>query len=152
MILKISKADRKNTYHVYGGSEDQVNQIKKKIKNKNIEFNSHIPYSEIYNKLKNIDVCILPYTSRITVSGNVGDISNYTSPLKLFDYMKLGKLILCSNLRVLNEVLHHKKNCIMINDFNNEKEWLRQINNVNKNIKDLIELENQHSIMQKKMM
>ena len=71
----------------------------------------------------------------LTVSGNVGDISKYTSPLKLFDYMKLGKLILCSNLKVLNEVLYHKKNCILISNYKNEKEWLKQINEISKNIK-----------------
>ena len=41
---------------------------------KNIYFQPHIPYSDIYKKLKKIDVCILPYTSKITVAGNVGDI------------------------------------------------------------------------------
>ena len=41
--------------------------------------------------------------SKITVSGNVGDISSYTSPLKVFDYMKLGKLIISSNIPVLKE-------------------------------------------------
>ena len=65
----------------------------------------------------------------------MGDISNYTSPLKLFDYMKMGKLIICSNLKVLREVLQHNKNCILINKINDEKEWLTQIYKINKNIK-----------------
>ena len=73
--------------------------------------------------------------NQVTVSGDVGDISKYTSPLKLFDYMKLGKLILCSNLKVLNEVLTHQKNCILIDDYKNEKEWLKQILKVSRNIK-----------------
>ena len=135
MIIKISKIDSRNNYFIYGGSKKQILDIKKNISNKNINFFSHIPYSAIYKKLSNIDVCILPYTSKITVSGNVGDISKYTSPLKLFDYMKLGKLILCSNLKVLNEVLYHKKNSILINNYKNEKEWLKQIYKISKNIK-----------------
>tara|TARA_B100001057_G_scaffold500944_1_gene619045 strand:+ start:20155 stop:21261 length:1107 start_codon:yes stop_codon:yes gene_type:complete len=135
MIIRISEIDRKNDYFVYGGSKEQILDIKKNLKNKNIYFYPHIPYSMVYKKLLNIDVCILPYTSKITVSGNVGDISKYTSPLKLFDYMKLGKLILCSNLKVLNEVLHHKENCILINNYKDEKEWLKQINEISKNIK-----------------
>ena len=109
--------------------------MKKKYDFKNLFFNEYIPYSKIQNKLKKIDVCILPYTNQVTVSGDVGDISKYTSPLKLFDYMKLGKLILCSNLKVLNEVLINKRNCILINDYKNEKEWLRQISKVGGNIK-----------------
>ena len=135
MIIKLSKIDKLNNYYIYGGSNDQILKIKNTFKNKNIQFYPHIPYSKVFKELSRIDVCILPYTSKITVSGNVGDISNYTSPLKLFDYMKMGKLIICSNLRVLREVLQHKKNCILINKNNDEKEWLKQIYKINKNIK-----------------
>ena len=71
--------------------------------------------------------------AEITVSGNVGDISKYTSPLKIFDYMKLGKLIICSNLNVLKEVLINNKNCILVKNFQNEKEWLKIKNKVSRN-------------------
>ncbi len=135
MIIKISEIDKKNNYFVYGGTKDQIISIKKDLKNKNIYFFPYIPYSKIYKKLLKIDVCILPYTSKITVSGNVGDISKFTSPLKLFDYMKLGKLILCSNLKVLNEVLYHKKNCILIKDYKNKKEWFKEISKISNDIK-----------------
>ena len=47
--------------------------------------------------------------SKITVSGNIGDISKYTSPLKIFDYMILGKLIVCTNLPVLKKSLKINK-------------------------------------------
>ncbi len=135
MILKISKIDHKNNYYIYGGSKNQILELKKNVKNKNIFFSPYIPYSDVYKKLSKIDVCILPYTSKVTVAGNVGDISNYTSPLKLFDYMKLGKLILCSNLKVLREVLKHNQNSILINDFKEEKNWKSKIDEISKNFK-----------------
>ena len=77
----------------------------------------------------------MPYTSKVTVSGDVGDMSKYTSPLKIFDYMKLGKLIICSNLPVLREVLVNKKNCILIDDFTNEQQWIKNINEASRNFK-----------------
>ncbi len=135
MLIKLSKNDIHNNYFIYGGDKKNINDLKKKYNYKNLFFSEYIPYSKIQNKLKKVDVCILPYTNLVTVSGDVGDISKYTSPLKLFDYMKLGKLILCSNLKVLNEVLIHKKNCILINNYKNEKEWLKQIFKVSRNIK-----------------
>ena len=49
--------------------------------------------------------------------------------------MKLGKLILSSNLKVLNEVLIHKRNCILIDDYKNENEWMKQISKVSRNFK-----------------
>ena len=45
----------------------------------------------------------MPYVSSITVAGNVGNITNFTSPLKLFDYLCAGKIIICSNFNVLKK-------------------------------------------------
>tara|TARA_B100001057_G_scaffold500744_1_gene617522 strand:+ start:4620 stop:5735 length:1116 start_codon:yes stop_codon:yes gene_type:complete len=133
MIIKLSILDKKNNYLIYGGSLEEIKDIKKNVKNKNIKFMPYLPYSEVSKKLKNIDICILPYTSKITVSGNVGDISKFTSPLKIFDYMKLGKLIISSNLNVLKEILADKKNCLLINNYKDEYEWQKTISSVSKN-------------------
>ena len=102
MIIRLSKLDKKNKYFIYGGTNKEIKELKKDILNKK-SFSKYIPYAKVLSELNKIDICILPYTSKITVSGNVGDISKFTSPLKIFDYMKLGKLIICSNLPVLRE-------------------------------------------------
>ncbi|MBD1139673.1 glycosyltransferase [Pelagibacterales bacterium SAG-MED38] len=133
MITKLSKIDKKNRYFIFGGSLKDVRQLQNKIRNKNISFSPYIPYSKISNEINKIDICILPYTSKITVSGNVGDISKYTSPLKVFDYMKLGKLIISSNIPVLREVLFHNQNCLLVNKFSEEKEWHKVIKFVTNN-------------------
>ena len=78
MIIKLSKIDKKNKYFIFGGSPKDVRLLRKEIKNRNIKFSPYIPYSKISNEIDKIDICILPYTSKITVSGNVGDISSYT--------------------------------------------------------------------------
>tara|TARA_B100000965_G_scaffold406762_1_gene448206 strand:+ start:699 stop:1811 length:1113 start_codon:yes stop_codon:yes gene_type:complete len=133
MILKLSKLDKKNRYYIFGGTREQISNIKKNAKNKNLFFSPHISYSKVEKEIEKIDLCILPYTSKITVSGNVGDISRFTSPLKIFDYMKLGKLIICSNLPVLREILDNKKNCLMVKNFNDENEWYKIILSVSDN-------------------
>lgn len=135
LIIKLSSLDKKNKYYVYGGTSQQIKEIKNNIDNKNIYFYPYIPYSKVEKKINQIDICILPYTSKITVSGNVGNISKYTSPLKIFDYMKLGKLIICSHLPVLNEILINNYNCILIKNYKNQKEWLKKIQQIEKNIK-----------------
>lgn len=135
MISNLSKLDRKNKYYIFGGTKKQIKLFSYKNKNKNIMFSSYIPYKLVSKTLSKIDICILPYTSKITVSGNVGDISKYTSPLKVFDYMKLGKLIICSNFPVIREVLKNNVNSILIDNFQNEKEWLKVINKVTNNFK-----------------
>lgn len=135
LIIKLSSLDQKNRYYIYGGTLEQIQKIKSNIKNKNIFFHPYIPYTMVQKKIKQIDICLLPYTSKVTVSGNVGDISKYTSPLKIFDYMKLGKLIVSSNLPVLNEILVNNHNSILIKNYKKHKEWLNKIHYIEQNIK-----------------
>ena len=49
--------------------------------------------------------------------------------------MKTGKLIICSNLKVIREVLENNKNSILVNDFDKLNSWLTKINliRLNKN-------------------
>ena len=79
-----------------------------------------------------MDILILPYQGKIGVKGNIGDISKYTSPLKLFDYMAAGKLIIASEFNVLKEIVENKKNCILIEKLNTLN-WRKEINSVLKN-------------------
>ena len=59
--------------------------------------------------MSHMDLLILPYEKKVTASGDVGDIGNFTSPMKLFDYLASSKPIIASSLPVLNEVLVNKK-------------------------------------------
>ena len=45
--------------------------------------------------------------------GGIGNIAKYTSPLKLFDYLAIGKLVIISDLKVFNEIVQNNKHCIM---------------------------------------
>ena len=56
-----------------------------------------------------MDILLIPYISSITVHGDVSDITKYTSPLKLFDYLCAGKIIICSDFEVLKEIIKEKK-------------------------------------------
>ena len=49
--------------------------------------------------------------------------------------MKTGKLIICSNLKVIREVLENNKNSILVNDFDKLNSWIKNINliKLNKN-------------------
>ena len=68
----------------------------------------------------------MPYVSSITVAGNVGDITKFTSPLKLFDYLSAGKIIICSDFKVLKEVIK-EKNAIFIKNYTNPYSWKSEI-------------------------
>ena len=58
------------------------------------------------------------------------------SPLKLFESLASGTPILCSNIKVLREVLKDHYNSILINNFENKKEWIEKIKEISKIIKN----------------
>ena len=126
LIYELAKIDRKNDYYIYGNIKNLKNS-QRNIFIKNLNLYSHIPYKKISKKLSEMDILLMPYVAPITVSGDVSDITNYTSPLKLFDYLSAGKIIICSNYAVLKEVIKEKKNAIFIKNYKNVFAWRNEI-------------------------
>ena len=75
-----------------------------------------------------MDICILPNQKVIFANGATKsgmNLSKFTSPLKLFEYMSHKKAIIASDLPVLREVLN-ERNSILV-EFDNENEWIEAI-------------------------
>ena len=126
LICELAKIDKKNEYYIYGNKKNLKNS-QRHIFIKNLNLYNYIPYKKISKKLSEMDVLLMPYVSPITVSGDVSDITNYTSPLKLFDYLSAGKIIICSDYAVLKEVIKDKKNILFIKNYKNVFAWRNEI-------------------------
>ncbi len=126
LIIKLALIDPKNNYHVYGSKKQAKLSISKKSE-KNLLLNDYVPYKKIPKILVNMDLLLIPYTSSITVAGDVGDITKYTSPLKLFDYLCVGRPIMCSNFDVLKEIIADNKNAIFVKNYTNAFAWKKEI-------------------------
>jgi glycosyltransferase involved in cell wall biosynthesis len=71
-----------------------------------ITFTGLIPPAEVAARLREADVVTLP-NPRSAIS------SEFTSPLKLFEYMASGRPIVASDLPSLREVLRHEENALL---------------------------------------
>ena len=139
VILKLSKNDKNNKYFIYGGNKNESAKIKRRIGYANLLINPRVSYKNVKNLLCKMDILLMPYKDKITVRGDIGDISKFTSPLKMFDYLGASKIILASELEVLKEILKDKYNCIFIKNFNNVNSWRNEINKINTdNVKSII--------------
>ena len=125
-IIKLSKIDRDNDYYIFGGLRNEINKFKKKNSNKNLFLSENVPYFDLQNIISKMDILTIPYTSSIRSAGEVDDISKYTSPLKLFDYLAVGKIIISSDLKVLREIIN-SKNALFIRNYENIFEWKKNI-------------------------
>ena len=92
LIVKLAGIDRQNIYFICGGKKSKFLNILEKIFYL-IYLYFHIKIIKNYQKLlTKMDILLLPYTKSVTAAGNVSDITNYTSSLKLFDYMAAENL------------------------------------------------------------
>ena len=133
IILKLAQMDKLNNYYIFGGSKEQVEDLKKKHRLKNLFLTSHLNYKKVQIKISNMDVLLMPYSNKVTVSGNVSDTTKFMSPLKLFDYMSAGKLIISSDIEVLREIVNENQ-CIFVKNYLNPMSWMLEIKKIKNNI------------------
>ena len=125
-LIKLSKIDLKNDYYIFGGDKKIISKLRTINYNKNLFLRESMSYNILPSIMLKMDILVLPYSKVIKSAGEVDDISKYTSPLKLFDYLAVGKMIISSDLKVLREVIS-SKNAFFIKNFENVYEWKKNI-------------------------
>ena len=149
LIYKLAKIDKTNKYYLYGDL-NKLKNYKKYNLIQNLYLNDWVPYKEISKILSKMDILLMPYVSQIKVAGDVGDISKFTSPLKLFDYLSAGKIIICSDFDVLKEAIKVNHNAIFIKNYTNVFSWKKEIQKLkNQPNKQLIISKNNYKLSKK---
>lgn len=128
LILKIASGMPEVGFHLFGGTNKQVCQVRKKSSS-NVYFYGHINPAQTYKVRNAADVLLMPYQKEVMVAQNASDTSRWMSPIKLFEYMSSKKPIISSDNRVLQEVLQHKRNCLLC-ESNSVKQWIQAINSI----------------------
>ena len=125
VIQSIYNKVKKNVeFHIVGGNKKEIDFWKNQIHGKNVFFYGFKKQAELTSYLNSFDICLLPNQLNVVILG-VGNISSYTSPLKLFEYMSHKKAIISSDIKVIREVLN-KKNSILVK-YNDEVGWINAI-------------------------
>lgn len=93
----------------------------------NVNFLGYVPHSEVHKHILSFDTVLLPNQKFVGVSSNKTlNISDWTSPLKAFEYMAAGKPVVCSNLPVLREVFEDGINALLC-DAEDVDQWARAL-------------------------
>lgn len=130
VILNIADKLPQVRFHIVGGEEADIAKWKEKTDKlgaNNIIFHGFVPQTFISKYINAFDVCLLPNQKKVSFFGNSSiNIGEFTSPLKMFDYMAHGKPIIASDLPVLREVLN-ENNAILCNPEDSEC-WINAVN------------------------
>ncbi len=127
MIIKISKKLPKIKFNLYGNLKTLDNNLHSDIKKiKNIFLKNYVTYNKIPKILKTSKILLMPYEKKAGVLIDNLDVSNYISPLKLFDYLASGSVILATNKKSYSHILKNSYNSFLISSFN-ENDWSDKI-------------------------
>jgi len=129
IISKLAEEMPDIEFHVAGGDEKDITYWKEKIRSGNLYFHGFIPHRDLGKYCRSFDVVLAPCQRRISLKGGKGDISNWTSPLKIFEYMACKRPMIVSDLPVIREVLRDGENALLC-DPEDIENWKRRILNL----------------------
>ena len=134
-ILEIAKLLPTIKFNLYGNIKTLSTELFFKIKNtKNIILNNYVNYNKIPKILKSNRVLLMPYEEKIGVLIKNLDVSDYISPLKLFDYLASGSIIIATKKKAYDHVLKNNHNCFLINS-HDALIWSKKIKKIMSNTK-----------------
>lgn len=125
-ILKIAQRLPEYSFHIVGGSSDQIESLKKGLFINNVFFYGYQPHNLIPYFLNQFDILLLPNEKSMEVSSGEVVTAKYTSPLKLFEYMASKRPIIVSDLPVLQEIIIDNYNGLIAKGDDIE-DWVKKI-------------------------
>jgi glycosyltransferase involved in cell wall biosynthesis len=115
LILALAGRNDSMSFVIAGGEPQAVERWRETARNsglRNVHFMGFIPNADVPLVQAAGDFLLMPYARQIAVSGG-GDTSAFASPMKMFEYLASGRVILSSDLPVLREVLN-EDNAILL--------------------------------------
>ena len=130
-IIKLANYFPKKKFHVFGDIKTiDRNFNKLQIQRlKNLYMHNFKSYKYIPSILMSSKYLLLPYSNKVSVNSKNLEVSNFMSPLKMFDYLASGKVVIASNLKVYSHVLKNNFNCLMPKS-NDIESWVNLINQI----------------------
>jgi glycosyltransferase involved in cell wall biosynthesis len=132
IIAELTKKCDWAHFHIVGGTARDLAVWKQALDGyENITFYGYLTPAETEKYRQACDVLLAPNQAAVlTHQGK--DIGQWTSPLKVFEYMASGKAILASDLPVLREVLENGRNALL-RPPDNIEQWVEGLEELHRN-------------------
>ena len=129
LILELASRLPEVTFLLAGGEPAQVARFEELTSQRQISnmiLTGFIPNADLPRYQAACEMLLMPYQAQVAASSG-GDIGRYLSPMKLFEYLACGRVILASNLPVLQEILNPMNSILLPPEDSNA--WLNAIQN-----------------------
>ena len=124
LILDLADSRRADTFHVLGGSSEEIAAWRARQKSTNVVWYGRCDPAHVPGFLSACDVLLAPYENGPKTSSG-RDTSRWMSPLKIFEYMASGRPMIVSDFPVLREVLSEE--VAVITEPANLTAWIRAL-------------------------
>ena len=116
LLIDISLRLPDAKFLIVGGRDEDVLRYRQLASQKNasgIKLTSYVSHDLIPLYLAAADVLVMPYTTAMTTRGGTV-ATDFTSPIKLFEYMASGRPIVATSLPSVMELLRDGENAVLV--------------------------------------
>ncbi len=109
LVIELARRFPEVCFVVIGGSANEIRSLETQVKRlrvENMSFLGFVAHGEVPLHLAACDILVMPYQRQVSVVGGSGNIVQWMSPLKMFEYMAAERPIVASDLPSLREVLN----------------------------------------------
>ena len=132
IIEKLAEKNPKINFNIYGDKNELKSWNNELLLKKNIFFKSYADYFQIPKILKKHKILLMPYQEKVYGLGTNLELSKFMSPMKMFDYLASGRIILASKSNIYSHILKNNYNAILV-DPNNINLWNNKLRSILKN-------------------
>lgn len=129
LIFELARQLPQINFLLAGGETDSIqhwHEIADARQLTNLIWTGFIPNAAIPRYQAACEMLLMPYQKQVAASSG-GDIGRYLSPMKLFEYLACGRVILASDLPVLREILN-PENAVLLPP-EDQDAWVAAIRN-----------------------
>lgn len=116
LLIDVATRLKDVLFIVAGGLEDDIRRCSEIAIAKgaeNFKLIGFVPHKEVPLYVYSADVLVIPYTSLMTIKGGTR-ASEFTSPIKLFEYMASRRPIVATSLPTIAEILVNDRNSVLV--------------------------------------
>jgi glycosyltransferase involved in cell wall biosynthesis len=113
LIIELAGRLPEVLFLIFGGDASAVAGWKRRAADReNLRWMGHVPNAELPLCQAACDALLMPYQKSVTIQGR-GNTAEIMSPMKLYEYMAAGRLILASDLPALRVILNETNSVLL---------------------------------------
>ncbi len=108
VILACAKRNPEMHFLIVGGRDEDIKRVKEQLTRQSIEnvtLTGFVNNNDIPTYMSACEALLMPYQRSVSSADSGMDTAHVMSPMKMFEYMAAGRLIITSDLPVIREVL-----------------------------------------------